>query len=111
MWNQSAEGIYGMKRVQPTRSANCARDSRPESSTPKQTFDAEAEQRDELLNDNGKSLRCFVVYFYFFPLYINSFFKKIFNVYLFLRDRQTEHEQGRGRERQGDTESETGSSL
>ena len=26
-------------------------------------------------------------------------FKKIFNVYLLLRDRQTEHEQGRGRER------------
>ena len=33
-----------------------------------------------------------------------------FNVYLFLGQRETEHERG-GAERQGDTESETGSRL
>ena len=33
-----------------------------------------------------------------------------FNVYLFLRQRETEHEQG-GSEREGDTESEAGSRL
>ena len=38
-----------------------------------------------------------------------SFFLK--NVYLFLRERDTEHEQGRGREREGDTESEGGPGL
>ena len=37
--------------------------------------------------------------------------KKIFNVYLFLRQRETQHERGRVREREGDTESETGSRL
>ena len=34
-----------------------------------------------------------------------------FNIYLFLRQRETEHEWGRVREREGDTESETGSRL
>ena len=33
------------------------------------------------------------------------------NVYLFLRQRETQHEWGRGREREGDTESEAGSRL
>ena len=33
------------------------------------------------------------------------------NVYLFLTHRETEHEQGRVREREGDTESEAGSRL
>ena len=33
------------------------------------------------------------------------------NVYLFLRQRETEHEWGRNRERGGDTESEAGSRL
>ena len=33
------------------------------------------------------------------------------NVYLFLGQRGTEHERGRGKEREGDTESETGSRL
>ena len=37
--------------------------------------------------------------------------KFFFNVYSFLRDRETEHEWGRGREREGDTESEAGSRL
>ena len=35
----------------------------------------------------------------------------IYNIYLFLGDRETEHEQGRGREREGGTESEAGSRL
>ena len=34
-----------------------------------------------------------------------------FSVYLFLRQRETEHEPGRGRERKGDTASEAGSRL
>ena len=34
-----------------------------------------------------------------------------FNVYLFLRQRETEHEWGRGREREGDIESLAGSRL
>ena len=38
-----------------------------------------------------------------------ALFIKIFNVYLFLRQRETEHEWGRVRET--DTESETGSRL
>ena len=47
-----------------------------------------------------------VVFFSFFFFLI--FF---FNVYLFWGQRETEHEWGRGREREGDTESETGSRL
>ena len=39
------------------------------------------------------------------------FFLFFFNVYLFLRQRETEHEWGRVREREGDTESKTGSRL
>ena len=39
------------------------------------------------------------------------FFFKFFNVYSFLRYRETEHERGRGRERERDTESEAGSRL
>ena len=39
------------------------------------------------------------------------FFLIFFNVYLFLKKREIEHEQGRGRERVGDTESEMGSRL
>ena len=39
---------------------------------------------------------------------MNFFF---LNVYLFLRQRETEHDWGRGREREGDTESEAGSRL
>ena len=38
------------------------------------------------------------------------FFFKFFNVYLFLRQRETEHEQGEG-QKEGHTESETGSRL
>ena len=38
------------------------------------------------------------------------FFVCLFNVYLFLGQRETEHEWG-GAEREGDTESETGSRL
>ena len=34
-----------------------------------------------------------------------------FNVYLFLRERLIEHKQGRGREREGDTESKASSRL
>ena len=34
-----------------------------------------------------------------------------FNVYLFLKERETECEWGRGRESEGDTESEAGSRL
>ena len=41
--------------------------------------------------------------------HLKHFFKK-FNVYLFLRQRETEHEWGRA-EREGDTESEAGSRL
>ena len=37
--------------------------------------------------------------------------KNFFNVYLFLRQRETEHEQGRVREREGDPESAAGSRL
>ena len=37
------------------------------------------------------------------------FEKSFFNVYLFLRERDIECEQGRSREREGDTESEAGS--
>ena len=39
------------------------------------------------------------------------FFKSFFNAYLFLRQRETEHQRGRGREREGGTESEAGSRL
>ena len=42
-------------------------------------------------------------------LFIYLLKKNFFNVYLFLRQRETEHEQGSVRER--DTESETGSRL
>ena len=38
-------------------------------------------------------------------------FFKLFNVYSFLREREREHKWGRGREREGDTGSETDSSL
>ena len=41
----------------------------------------------------------------------SGFFFNFFNVYLFLRQRETEHELGRVREREGDTESEAGSGL
>ena len=41
----------------------------------------------------------------------NFFFFNFFNVYLFLKERETECEQGRSRERGGDTESEAGSRL
>ena len=34
-----------------------------------------------------------------------------FNIYLFLREIETEHEWGKDRERRGDTESEAGSRL
>ena len=47
--------------------------------------------------------------FFFFPFFLlkkNSFF----DVYLFLKERETEHEEG-GAEREGDTESEGGSRL
>ena len=44
-------------------------------------------------------------------LYVNQLEFIVFNVYLFLRQRETEHEQGWGREREGDTESETSSRL
>ena len=49
----------------------------------------------------------------FFPFLLRSY-KGVFfffNVYLLLRQRETEHEWGRVREREGDTESETGSRL
>ena len=39
------------------------------------------------------------------------FLKIFFNVYLFLRAKETECEQGRGRERKTSTESEAGSRL
>ena len=45
------------------------------------------------------------VYFCVFLIYF------FINVYLFLRQRETKHEWGRGREREGDTESEAGSRL
>ena len=38
-------------------------------------------------------------------------FFNFFNVYLFSRDRQTEPEWGRAREREGDAESDAGSRL
>ena len=38
-------------------------------------------------------------------------FMFFFDVYLLLRQRETEHEWGGGAEREGDTESETGSRL
>ena len=44
-------------------------------------------------------------------LYHLLFFFLFFNVYLFLRQRETECEWGRGREREGDTGSEAGSRL
>ena len=49
-------------------------------------------------------------------LYLNKsilffLFFIFFNVYLFLRQRETEHEWGRVRKSEGDTESETGSRL
>ena len=47
----------------------------------------------------------FTVYLFYFDLK-----KIIFNVYLFLRQRETEHELGRAK-REGDTESEAGSRL
>ena len=53
------------------------------------------------------------VYVSFFPLglCVHLFFSFFFfNVYLFLGHRETEHERG-GAEREGDTESETGTRL
>ena len=37
--------------------------------------------------------------------------KNFLNVYLFLRERETEYEQRRGREKEGDIESKAGSRL
>ena len=49
----------------------------------------------------GYFFMCFFFFFLFFFL----------NVCLFLRQRETGHERGRSREREGDTESEAGSRL
>ena len=47
-----------------------------------------------------------------FPFHtVLIFFIYFFNVYLFLRETETDCEQVRGREREGDTESEAGSRL
>ena len=46
-----------------------------------------------------------------FPFLLSFFLFLFFDVYLFLGQRETGHEWGRGREREGDTESETGSRL
>ena len=47
-----------------------------------------------------------------FNIFNNFFFNFFFNIYLFLGQRETEHERGwRGAEREGDTELETGSRL
>ena len=52
------------------------------------------------------------ILFYFILFYfILFYFILFFNVYLFLREGKTECKLGRGREREGNTESEAGSRL
>ena len=47
----------------------------------------------------------------FFKIYLFIFFLIFFSTFVYFGDRETEQEWGRGREREGDTESETGSRL
>ena len=42
---------------------------------------------------------------------ISCFFKKFFNIYSFLKDRERQSANGEGAEKEGDTESEAGSRL
>ena len=54
----------------------------------------------------------FLILFFLTLIHLKFFILNfILNVYLFLRESETEHEWGRGWEREGDTESEAGSRL